>query len=353
MSIGKRLVIITICVAIIALKNSVIGQVANLSNSGRVSLEARVDKNKIKIGDLVRYSIIVTYDKSVTIRMPELGANLGAFEIRDYEDPPPEKRDGEIIQRREYTISTYDIGDYEIPPVTVRYQVANDTTWHELTTEKLKITVESLKPSQAGDIRDIKPPLEIKRDWWIIIRLVSAGIIILLIGLLVFLFYRRHKQGKSLLPHREKPQRPPHERALEELEQLVQQQLLEQGKVKQFYIQISDIIRRYIEGRFFIVAIEMTTSQLIEMMREAEIEEEHVQLVEDFLMQCDLVKFAKYIPTAAENQQAIDRAFEIVNRTKIILEPEPSLGEPDSQLAESEAVVEAAAEPQSTEAEVD
>ncbi|MDZ7342217.1 MAG: BatD family protein [candidate division KSB1 bacterium] len=297
-----------------------------------VSLEAKVDRSKITIGDLIRYSIVVTYGEKVSVEMPELGANLGAFEIRDYKDQAPTKRDGEMVQQREYIISTYDIGNYEIPPVTVRYMLPNDTTRYELTTEKIAITVESVKPSQAGDIRDIKPPLEIPRDWKRMIRFAVAGLLIILIAALVFWYIRRLRQGKSLLPIREKPKRPSHEIALEELEQLLKLQLLEKGEFKAFYSRISEIIRRYIEGRYFIPALEMTTGQLIDTMQQAEIETEAVRLVEDFLMSCDLVKFAKYIPMPAENQQAIDQAFEIVNTTKLILEPETAASELAAEL---------------------
>ena len=298
-----------------------------MATDGKISLEAKVDKNKITIGDLIQYSIVVTRDENVDVEMPDLGANLGAFEIRDYNDPDPEKRNGEIVQRREYSISTYDIGDYEIPPVTVRYSVGEDSVWKELTTENIKITVESMKPSEAGDIRDIKPPLEIERDLMRIMRFVAAGVIIVLIGILVFIYIKRRREGKSFILYRDKPKRPPHEIALEELEQLLGGQLLEKGEIKPFYIRISEIIRRYIEGRFFIIAIEMTTTQLINNMNEAEIEKEDVQLVEDFLMQCDLVKFAKYIPTSEEHQKVIDQAFEVVNKTKIIIEPETTAEE--------------------------
>ncbi|MDZ7331727.1 MAG: BatD family protein [candidate division KSB1 bacterium] len=289
---------------------------------GRVTIEARVDKNKIKIGDLIRYSIIISHDSDVTIALPELGANLGQFEIRDYNDLTPEKRGGEIVQRREYIISTFDIGEYEIPPVSIRYQLPGDTTWQELATEQIKIVVESLKPSEAGDIRDIKPPLVIERDWKQYIRYAIAAMIVLAIGILSYIVIQRIRQGKGLIPRAEKPPRPPHEVALEALEQLLQASLLQTGEIKQFYIRISEIIRRYIEGRYFIPAIEMTTTQLIDAMIEAEIESEVVQLVEDFLLACDLVKFAKYIPTEAENQRAIAQAFEIVNRTKIVIEEE-------------------------------
>ena len=292
------------------------------AQGGTVLLEAKVDRNKITIGDLIKYSIVVTSDENIEIQMPDLGANLGAFEIRDYVDSEPSKKDGQIIQVREYIISTYDIGDYQIPPVTVSYRVGEDSVWKDLTTENLKITVESLVASEEGDIRDIKPPLEIPKNWWRTIRFAVAGLLVLLVIVLVFIYLKRRKQGKSLIPRREKPTRPPHETAIEELEKLIQEQLLEKGETKEYYIRISEIIRQYIEDRFFIIALEMTTHQLIESMKESEVEPEVCNEVENFLNQCDLVKFAKYKPNKTANKNTTKLAFKIIEQTKLIFTAE-------------------------------
>ena len=104
-----------------------------------------------------------------------------------------------------------------------------------------------------------------------------------------------------------------------ELDQLTDSDLLVKGDVKQFYIQLSEIIRKYIEGRFYIVAIEMTTMQLIYNMEQIEVDKDIVELTSEFLESCALVKFAKYIPTEQENQIAIQQAYDIVNKTKIEL----------------------------------
>ena len=323
------------------------------ASNGKISLEAKVDRNSIRIGDLIKYSIVVTSEENIEIEMPDLGANLGTFEIHDYEDADPEKIDGEVVQRREYHISTYDIGDYEIPPVTVHYSLVGDTLWKELTTEGIKITVESLKPSEEGDIRDIKAPLEIMKDWWLIIRFVIAGVLILIIGILIYIFIKRHREGKSLIPHREKPKLPAHVVALDELKKLLAEKLLEKSEIKQYYIRISEIIRHYIEDRFFIIALEMTTFQLINIMRKDQIEEEAIDLVEDFLMSCDMVKFAKYIPTDDENTKTTELAYKIIEDTKIIVEPESetkeeqlqeSVDEQDSQESETEAEIDSTGE---------
>ena len=288
------------------------------SQQGSVSIESKVDRAKITIGDRITYSIIVTKDENIVVEMPDVGANLGAFEILQFNDPEPQKTDGKIVQAREFTISTFDVGEYEIPPVVIHFSTGADTVWQELTTEKIKIEVESLKPSEAGDVRDIKFPLELERDIKTIIRLIAAGVIILLIGILIYYFIKRRKQGNSLIPKRVKPPKPPHEIALHELGRLVKSNLIAKGAVKQFYIQLSEIIRKYIEGRYYVVALEMTTMQLIRNMEQIDIENGVIELTSVFLESCDLVKFAKYKPTDQENQIAIQQAYDFVNKTKIL-----------------------------------
>ena len=312
--------------------------------SGSIAIQSRVDRNKIRIGDLIKYTIIVQHDKNVEIQMPALGANLGSFEIRDYVDLQPVKQEGKIIHQREFTISTFETGDFEIPPVEVRYRTVGDTTWKAISTEKLKITVESMKPSEEGDIRDIKSPLEIPRDWWRLIRWILAGVLVVAIGVVAYVIVKRHRQGKSIIPRKEKPKRPPHEIALEALKELEREKLIEKGEVKLFYIKISEIIRSYFEERFFIPALEMTTGQLIEAMKEAEIENEVIKPTEEFLNLCDLAKFAKYVPSNEENQFALETAHKIVEMTKIVIEPEQeaeATTETVQAAAEEEAVISA------------
>ena len=303
----------------IALLMSLIG-VSAFAQDNHISLESKVDRAKITIGDRIRYSIIIMRGDSVLIEMPEVGANLGAFEILDYEDPEPERIDGKILEKRVYIISTFDTGEFEIPPVNVQFVTRPDTIRQELSTEKIRVQVESLKPSEAGDIKDIKAPLELERDMKRIIRLVVAGVGLILLALLIFYFIRRRRQGKSLIPRKEEPPRPAHEVALEDLDKLIASDLLEKGDVKQFYIELSDIIRTYIEGRYYIVALEMTTGQLVENMRTEDVDSDVIDTVSDFLDSCDLVKFAKYVPAANETDEVVKQAYELVHRTKIEME---------------------------------
>ncbi len=293
---------------------------AIFSQEGSISIESKVDRSTIRIGDLIKYTILVTRTPDVEVEMPGLAANLGSFEIRDYEIFDSEASEGQVIDKFEYTISTFDVGEFEIPPLEFYYIVANDTTKNVLKTRKIKITVESIVPSEAGDIRDVKSPLEMSRDLRRIIIWSSIGFAVLLLTLAGLYVWRRKKAGRGLLPKRVEPPRPAHEVALEQLKELETSSLLEEGKVKKYYIEISEIIRRYIEGRFFIVALELTTFELLQKLESENVEAEAIRMIQEFLESCDLAKFAKYVPAEEKNRAALSRGVEIVEKTMLVYE---------------------------------
>jgi hypothetical protein len=296
---------------------------AVLPAQGTISIESKVDRSTIFIGDVIKYSLIINHDASAQIQTPTLAANLGMFEIRDYQILPPVNDKGLVKEQIDYLISTFDTGEYEIPQLEVQYKVGTDSAMRSIKTEAIKITVQSLNPDQAGDIRDIKPPLVPPRDYR---RYMTIGLILLAVGAVIaFLIYciRRRKRGESLIPKRHKPPRPAHEVALEALDKLVAGDLLAQGQIKSYYSELSDIVRRYIEDRYFIYAPEMTTRQLLAAMRSERLEEENIQMISDFLQPCDLVKFAKYSPDSTEIQQTTQLAFDFIHRTKFVIQETP------------------------------
>ncbi len=291
-----------------------IGEVAS---NGKIELNSKVDRSKITIGDLITYSIIIKRDKDVEIILPSLGANLGQFEIRDYKIYDKRKEDNKIIEQVDYIISTFDIGEYEIPSVEIKYKIKGSKEEGILKTDKIVITVESVKPSEAGDIREIKPPVEIPYNWKPLIywALIVLGLIIIAIA--VVYIVKRRKRIKEIMPQFIEAIIPPHELAYQRLKKLEESELLVDGKVKQYYIEISEIIRKYIEGRYSIIAMELTTTDLIIRMNGDGISPDHIAMFEEFLNKCDLVKFAKYIPTDVENNDIMKLALDIIDKTKM------------------------------------
>jgi len=138
---------------------------AAAARQSSISIDSRVDKSAITIGDLITYTVEVTHDPEVQVVKPELAENLGAFEIRDYTVHEPFEQDGEIIERVDYIISTFDVGEFQIPPLVFHYTLPGDSVKQALQTQSFDIVVESMKPSEAGDIRDIKGPLDFPADY--------------------------------------------------------------------------------------------------------------------------------------------------------------------------------------------
>ncbi|MBN1271449.1 MAG: BatD family protein [Candidatus Aminicenantes bacterium] len=293
------------------------GGTVHLSSQDKISITASVDRSKITIGDLITYSVTITHAKNMEVELPSLGENLGQFEIRDYTQHKPYEKEGSIIEKVDYIISTFETGEFSIPSVSVKYRSSSEKDWKILETESLKIFVESLKPSQEGDIHPIKSPKEIPANR---LRPIIFGALILLVlaaGAFLFFYIRRKRRKKPAGTRPQAPARPAHETALEGLRILSVSGLLESGRLKSFYVEISTIIRRYIEERYRVDALESTTQELLEKMAGLPLEKETIALLERFLNLCDLVKFAKFTPGNKENSRVMEWAVFFIERTKM------------------------------------
>ncbi len=161
----------------------------------------------------------------------------------------------------------------------------------------------------SDDIRPLKDPVYIKSHFnpWSIIL-----ILLLAIALFGFFYFRRKKKIKKTI---DTLSRSPEEIATSELCALRDMKLIEKGMVKEYYIRLSDIMRKFIEGVFKISAMEATTWELYQEMRKRRLERGPVDKIRNFLEECDLVKFAKYIPTQKEIEDIYKQAEEIIKLT--------------------------------------
>ncbi len=115
------------------------------------------------------------------------------------------------------------------------------------------------------------------------------------------------------------PPRPAHEIAYEALRELMSRDYLKAGKVREYYFELSNIVRHYIENRFQLKAPEMTTEEFLTTLKHAEIlNREQKGVIREFLSHCDMVKFAKYLPDEREIELSYDSAKKLIDGTKEI-----------------------------------
>lgn len=158
-----------------------------------------------------------------------------------------------------------------------------------------------------NDIRDIKGL--IYYDIRLIYLLVLLGLVALVIAFILFL----RKRKRPSVVKEEMPILPPDVVALNKIRELKELKLIEQGKIKEFYIMLSDIIRAFIEDKYKISALDRTTYELITELKSKNVIRSNIGVVHDFLFDCDLVKFAKYIPPVEDSNKILMTAEEIIN----------------------------------------
>ena len=159
-------------------------------------------------------------------------------------------------------------------------------------------------------LRDIKGPLSLAYRFNF--YLAAALVLLVVLAGAVFFFLKRRKRVPAVVPPR-----PAHQIALEQLAELKRRNLVGQGKIKEYYSEISDIIRHYLENRFMVKAPEMTTEEFLWYARDSgKLERGHKTLLKEFLSACDMVKFAQYAPSTGEMEAIFTSAEHFVNQTK-------------------------------------
>jgi len=166
-----------------------------------------------------------------------------------------------------------------------------------------------------GDTRpaDIKNPavMAVGAIWpWILAAVAAAAVAA------AWMWRRRARRALPQTAAPAAPPRPPHEVAYAELERLLSSGILEAGRVKEFYIELAEILRRYVAARFGVETFERTTSEILEALRLARLAAKGMALTSEFLGACDVVKFAKYAPSSEETRITVERAYRLIDETR-------------------------------------
>ncbi len=212
-----------------------------------------------------------------------------------------------------YILDTFETGKFTIPAVVVKYRSDGEKEWKELLADEVNIEVLSSLDEKAleGDIRDIKGPVSYWDKTYIYIILGIVAAIALILFVIIYLQKRRKTKEVAI------PSIPAHEIAYEALKKLMVKDYLSTGQVQEFYFELSNIARHYIEDRFQLKAPEMTTEEFLITLKKSEVlNAEQKILVKDFLSQCDMVKFAKYLPQKNEIDSSYESAKNLVDQTK-------------------------------------
>ncbi len=256
-----------------------------------------VTKNP-KIGEPFVVQVVMTLMADVQLAPIKYQGQLGDWEVLRVNTGTvqPEGRLGRRVD--ELTLMTYLPGSVELPALPFGFE--QDGRKGEYRPLPLTIKVDGLpmkKGDQPGKLRGLKPVLAMI-SWWVV-GLIALGVLLLAAGLWWWL----KRQG--LIPERPSgpPPLPPEEMARQRLLQLQQSALAAQRQDKLYYSQLTDILRRYLEGRYHINAVDRTTHELSRELKQTSCPRLASVKVMELLAFSDLVKFAK---AAAEAKDLTD-----------------------------------------------
>jgi len=272
------------------------------------SIKASINKKRIFVGDRIRYKTEIVSRDNLEIEFPQFkDSKIGDCEIKDSGSSVKRSLFGNRSYINWMDITSYYVGKRTIPSIEIKYRERGEGYWRKLNTGEFTFTVETILPKGARltDIKDIKGVLYpfswLKLILWMLAALIGLWMIIKLA--LRFIFKKA-------------PPKLPHEIALGEIE-TASKQFAAGGEVKDYYVKISDAVRRYIESVFSLKAPEMTTQEFLASLgSSSKLSAAHKELLAIFMEACDLVKFAKYKPARSDIDGVFNTAKKFIEESK-------------------------------------
>lgn len=237
----------------------------------------------------------------------------GAEPVSATINPREQAPDGGVIHSAEYVFEMYKVGPAEVPQI--EYTVTGpDGEQRTQTAGPAPFEVVSVRndPETAGTLKDIRPPVttELRPSKYILPALLALAVI----AALAYLYHRWRNRRE--IPAPAPPPLPAHEVAFSELDALSAEGLCARGAYQEHFYRLSEIMRRYVENRYLVPALESTTSELKRRLDERFEDRTTRNQLFRLLEACDLVKFAKAAPSPANAEESVRRAREWVEATR-------------------------------------
>ncbi len=284
-------------------------------------IASSVDTTFIKIGDQVKWSVTVETDTTAQVIFPD-GQTFSPLETVEAFATDTTRKKSRMLLQKSYALTQFDSGAYKLPAQRIEINGVGYFT-DSLMVNVATVPVDTLKQQMF----DIKPLLEVEKsnaDLWKTLLWILLGLTVL--GALFYWFVLRKK---PLTEEEKVALLPPYDRALLELKNLENSKYLIQDEYKQYYSELTDIVRSYLEEDVHVSALESTTDELItklELLKDAgelELDTETLNQFKNILQTADLVKFAKSKPPTSVAEQDRKSIEQIVIKTHDAL-PEPT-----------------------------
>lgn len=284
-----------------------------------IRVTSKPDTSSILIGDQTGFTVTADIPAGVAARLSSAADTLAGKIVILRRDPRDTalSSDGSMTVTDRYLITSFDSGSYAIPPFYAEVASGDSLLRYFSDYSFIDVVRPDVMPQDTTDvIFDIIPPRSAPVTFrevlpWVIIALIAAVIVWLLAR-----FLPRNPLRRFVRPPA--PPEPAHIMALRDLNALREAELWQKGEIKEYYSRLSDILRRYIDGRYGISSPELTTDETVRMLQKAAVTTTgQMAVVKELLSVSDMVKFAKYLPDSTVHVASMENSVRFVEETRL------------------------------------
>ena len=280
-----------------------------------IIVSAAIDSTAIYIGDQTDMHLSAIMESTEQVALPRYGETLidGIEIVKRTGVDTTVLQDGRVQLNQTLTLTSFSDSLFFIPPQP--FVSGEDTLWSD------GLSLNVIQPFEIDTtlaITDIKPVQRAPIWWWGIIRwvLLAIGCILLGIGAWYFIKWAMHRKKGGELQLAEVEKRPAEEVALEKLDKIKAEKIWQEGKVKEYHTELTDVIREYIGRRYEVKSTEKTSDETLRELKPLMGEQKELfERLRKMLSLADLVKFAKWHTTPDENESALLTAYDFVHET--------------------------------------
>lgn len=284
----------------------------NIAQAQQATVTARLDGAQIVVGDHARLFIETQQPQGTTLSWAVIPDTFNSLEVVERGKIDTLSQNGLTVYKQRFLITGFDSGLFKIPSFTFT-AIPQGGSPYTVNTDSFALSVSTVPVDTTQPFRPIKGIMAVKGSWldYLPYILLGAALLGIILGIIIYLKKRR----KPVPPAPKAPVETLQQKTLRQLNELEKQELWQKGKVKEYYIALTDILRIYLEERFRIHAMEQTTDELLEQAyRHTDLSRYSSELA-TILRTADLAKFAKAQPLPVEHTQAMELTIELVRNT--------------------------------------
>lgn len=293
--------------------------VLRASAQGDAKVEAKADATQIMVGDQVRLFIEAQHNsRESRLQWATIPDSFNKLEVVEKGKIDTIKQNDIITYRQRLLVTGFDSGMFVIPSFVFPV-IPNNGTAYTIQTDSLPLLVQTVAVDTTKGFKGIKDIILVKSSWLDYIWYIIGGALFLILVTIVIIYFIRNKKAPPPVVAPPPPVESLQAQALRMLKTLEDKQLWQNGQVKEYYTNLTDIIRGYIEARFNTPAMELTTDELLYSARMHKEMNSQLDLLSNILYTADLAKFAKAEPLPHEHTGAMENAIKFVNATKPVV----------------------------------